>query len=72
MLVNSALELAPHDTEFRTIVADVLGRIETFFLKCITAGQADRTITRSVPADNLGPASAQRTYGRTRLGEGQA
>jgi TetR/AcrR family transcriptional regulator, transcriptional repressor for nem operon len=53
MLVNSALELAPHDTEFRTIVAGVLGRIETFFLKCITAGQADHTITRSVPADNL-------------------
>src|ERR1700758_1918688 len=53
MLVNSALELAPHDTEFRTIVAGVLGRIETFFLKCIMAGQADQTITRSVPADNL-------------------
>jgi TetR/AcrR family transcriptional regulator, transcriptional repressor for nem operon len=53
MLVNSALELAPHDSEFRKIIASVLNRIETFFLKCIKAGQADRTITRSVPADNL-------------------
>jgi TetR/AcrR family transcriptional repressor of nem operon len=53
LLVNSALELAPHDAEFRMLVGGVLNRIEAFFLKCIKAGQADCTITRSMSADNL-------------------
>jgi TetR/AcrR family transcriptional regulator, transcriptional repressor for nem operon len=53
MVVNSALELAPHDAEFRRIINGVLERIETFFLKCIKAGQADGTITRSVSARSL-------------------
>jgi len=53
MLVNSALEVAPHDTEFRKIIAGVLIRIESFFLKCIEAGQADGTVTRCIPAQNL-------------------
>ncbi|MGH8227503.1 MAG: TetR/AcrR family transcriptional regulator [Steroidobacteraceae bacterium] len=53
MVVNSALELAPHDAEFRDIISDVLVRIEGFFLKCIKAGQTDGTITCSVPARSL-------------------
>jgi TetR/AcrR family transcriptional repressor of nem operon len=53
MVVNSALELAPHDTEFREIIAGVLDRIEVFFLKCIKAGQAGGTITLSVSARSL-------------------
>lgn len=53
MLVNSALEMAPHDTEFRTAIANVLDRIETFFLECIRTGQADGTITRAMPAESL-------------------
>ena len=53
MLVNSALEMAPHDQEFRKIIAGVLNRLEKFFLKCVKAGQADGTITRSVSAENL-------------------
>jgi TetR/AcrR family transcriptional regulator, transcriptional repressor for nem operon len=53
MLVNAALEVAPHDGEFQKIIADVLRRIERFFLKCIKAGQADGTITRSLTAENL-------------------
>lgn len=53
MLVNSALEMAPHDGEFRKIVAGVLSRIERFFLKCIKAGQANGAITRSMTAENL-------------------
>ncbi|WP_319636749.1 TetR/AcrR family transcriptional regulator [Paraburkholderia caribensis] len=31
MLVNSALEMAPHDAEFQKIIAGVLTRIEGFF-----------------------------------------
>jgi TetR/AcrR family transcriptional regulator, transcriptional repressor for nem operon len=53
MLVNSALEVAPHDAEFQELIAGVLGRIERFFLKCIKAGQADGTIARSAPARHL-------------------
>lgn len=53
MLVNAALDVAPHDPEFRKVVVEVLSRIEAFFLKCAEGGQADGTITRSLPADTL-------------------
>ena len=53
MLVNSALEIAPHDVEFREIIAGVLVRIEMFFLKSVEAGQADGTITCSMPARSV-------------------
>jgi TetR/AcrR family transcriptional repressor of nem operon len=53
MLVNAALDMAPHDPAFRRIVADVLLGIEAFFLACIRAGQADGTVTRSLPAETL-------------------
>lgn len=53
MVVNSALELAPHDVELREVIAAVLLRVEKFFLGCIRAGQADGTIMRSIPARNL-------------------
>ncbi|HEX3835546.1 MAG TPA: TetR/AcrR family transcriptional regulator [Steroidobacteraceae bacterium] len=53
LLVNSALEIAPHDPQFQKIISDVLRRIEKFFLKCVRAGQTDGTITRSVPAHIL-------------------
>jgi TetR/AcrR family transcriptional repressor of nem operon len=53
LLVNSALEIAPHDSEFGETIATVFRHIEKFFLKCIKGGQADGTITRSVPPQNL-------------------
>jgi TetR/AcrR family transcriptional repressor of nem operon len=53
MVVNSALELAPHDAEFRKIIATALDRIEAFFLRCVQTGQTDGTITRSVSARNI-------------------
>jgi TetR/AcrR family transcriptional repressor of nem operon len=53
MLVNAALEVAPHDPEFRKIVAEVLVGIEVFFLACVRAGQTDGTIIRSLPAETL-------------------
>lgn len=53
LLVNSALEIAPHDAEFQEVIATVFRRIERFFLKCIKAGQTDGTITPSVPAHDL-------------------
>lgn len=53
MLVNAALEAAPHDAEFQRVVAAVLERIEGFFLRCVTAGQADGSITTSLTAADL-------------------
>jgi len=53
MLVNAALEVAPHDSDFCKMVDEVLAKIETFFLICIQAGQADGTILMSLPAEML-------------------
>jgi len=53
LLVNSALEVAPHDAEFAAIIAATLQRIERFFLECVKAGQGDGTITRRMSASNL-------------------
>ena len=53
MLVNSALEIAPHDAEFRKTIAGVLVRIETFFRESLEAGQADGTVTSSLSAQTL-------------------
>jgi TetR/AcrR family transcriptional repressor of nem operon len=53
MVVNSALEVAPHDAEFRETIAETLKRIESFFLVCVEKGQADGTITSSRSAVGL-------------------
>jgi TetR/AcrR family transcriptional repressor of nem operon len=53
MVVNAALEMAPHDPEFRETIAETLERIESFFLACVEKGQADGTITSSRPAVGL-------------------
>lgn len=53
MLVNSALELAPHDNEFQKIISKELTVIEHFFRERIVAGQRDGTITSLKQADEL-------------------
>lgn len=53
MLVNTALELAPHDLEFKTAVAGTLDRIENFFLQCVEKGRAEGTIASGMPAETL-------------------
>lgn len=53
MLVNSALEPAPHDPALQRAVADVLGQIEAFFRRCVAKGQASGTITTAQSADAL-------------------
>ncbi|RYE29994.1 MAG: TetR/AcrR family transcriptional regulator [Hyphomicrobiales bacterium] len=53
MLVNAALDVAPEDPGFRTAVANVLRRIEGFFLCSVEKGQADGSITTSRPAVDL-------------------
>jgi TetR/AcrR family transcriptional repressor of nem operon len=53
MLVNSALELAPHDPEFQAAVAGVLVQIEAFFRRCVEAGQQGGTISSAQPSSDL-------------------
>jgi len=53
MLVNSALEVAPHDEEFQRVVAEVLVQVEGFFLRCVQRGQADGTISDRQNATHL-------------------
>jgi TetR/AcrR family transcriptional regulator, transcriptional repressor for nem operon len=53
MLVNSALELAPHDAEFRKIISRETIFIEAFFRRCVIAGQQDGTISAIRPAAEL-------------------
>jgi TetR/AcrR family transcriptional regulator, transcriptional repressor for nem operon len=53
MLVNTALELAPYDAEFRKIVAEEMIFIEQFFLRCVAAGQKDGTVSAAQPAAEL-------------------
>jgi TetR/AcrR family transcriptional repressor of nem operon len=54
MLVNSALEVAPHDPDFQHVVSNVLVQVEAFFTRCARNGQAAGTITTSQPAEDLG------------------
>lgn len=56
MLVNSALEVAPHDPEFQRVVAEVLVQVEAFFTRSVHAGQSDGTIGRRQSAADMGRA----------------
>lgn len=53
MLVNSALEVAPHDPEFQHVVAGVLVKVEAFFGRCVTAGQLSGEISSAQPAEDF-------------------
>jgi len=53
MIVNTALEVAPHDHEFRQMIVETLKRLESFFLDCVERGQTNGTITSSQRADGL-------------------
>jgi TetR/AcrR family transcriptional regulator, transcriptional repressor for nem operon len=46
-LINSALEVAPHDSELGELIADRFGEIEAFFYRSIKAAQAERAIPRN-------------------------
>jgi TetR/AcrR family transcriptional repressor of nem operon len=53
MLVNSALEVAPHDPEFQRVIANVLNQVEAFFRRCVLAGQGEGLISRDQPAEDM-------------------
>jgi TetR/AcrR family transcriptional repressor of nem operon len=52
-LINSALEVAPHDKALGALIADRLGEIETFFRKSIEAAQADGTVPPNRSSEDL-------------------
>jgi TetR/AcrR family transcriptional repressor of nem operon len=53
LLVNSALEIAPHDAEIGAVIAARLAELEGFFGRCIAAGQRDGSIASTHPAADL-------------------
>jgi TetR/AcrR family transcriptional repressor of nem operon len=52
-LINSALEVAPHDRELGAFIADRLAEIEGFFYRSIKMAQADGAISRDRIAKDL-------------------
>jgi TetR/AcrR family transcriptional repressor of nem operon len=53
LLINSALEVAPHDRKLGVEIAQRLTEIEKFFRSRIDAGRADGSIPARVDADNV-------------------
>jgi hypothetical protein len=52
-LVNSATESAPYDPGFLGIVATFLDEVEAFFLRCVSRGKKDGSITHDHSAEDL-------------------
>ena len=52
-LINSALEVAPHDSELGALIADRLAEIEAFFYRSIKAAQAKGAVPRDRSAKDL-------------------
>lgn len=52
-LINSALEVAPHDRELGALIADRLAEIEAFFRRSIKAAQAKGHVPRDRIAKDL-------------------
>jgi TetR/AcrR family transcriptional repressor of nem operon len=52
-LINSALEVAPHDRELGDLIADRLAEIEAFFYRSIKAAQAEGEVPRERPAKDV-------------------
>ena len=52
-LVNSALEVAPHDKELGAFIVDRLAEIEAFFYRSIKAAQAEGAVPRNRVAKDL-------------------
>jgi TetR/AcrR family transcriptional repressor of nem operon len=52
-LINSALEVAPHDAKLGAVIADRLGEIEAFFRRSIKAAQAQGTVPPERNAKDL-------------------
>jgi TetR/AcrR family transcriptional regulator, transcriptional repressor for nem operon len=54
LIVNSALEVGPHDAELRRVIAAYLGEIEGFFQRCLERAAAEGSIPKSVNPRDTG------------------
>jgi TetR/AcrR family transcriptional regulator, transcriptional repressor for nem operon len=52
-VVNTALEVAPHDQDFREAVTGVFDEIEKCVRECVAAGQRDGSILTSQPPADI-------------------
>jgi TetR/AcrR family transcriptional regulator, transcriptional repressor for nem operon len=52
-LINSALEVAPHDRKLGALVAERLAEIEAFFYRSIKAAQAEGTVAPDKAAKDI-------------------
>jgi TetR/AcrR family transcriptional regulator, transcriptional repressor for nem operon len=52
-LVNSALEVAPHDKKLGGLIADRLAELEAFFRRSLRRAQAEGTVPRKPVANDL-------------------
>src|SRR5262245_27134081 len=50
LLINSALEIAPHDPELGAVIAERLGEIEAFFRRAVVAAQKSGAIAATINA----------------------
>lgn len=71
LIVNSALEVAPHDTALGVVIAGYLAEIEAFFLRCLQRAQSNPGLPATLdPADTarmlLGLVLGLRVAARTR------
>lgn len=53
LMVNSALEIGPHDAEIGAILRERLGELEGFFRRCLRAGQRNGSIAGDIDATNV-------------------
>jgi TetR/AcrR family transcriptional regulator, transcriptional repressor for nem operon len=53
LIVNSAMELAPHDRRFHRVLNGVLKEMEGFFARCVKAGQDDGSIPATLPVEDM-------------------
>jgi TetR/AcrR family transcriptional repressor of nem operon len=52
MVINSTIDVAPHDPQMQEAVGEILGRMERYFGDTVRAGQADGSISkRQSPED---------------------
>ena len=52
-LINSALEIAPHDAACRAVITEQFNDIEAFFRRCVLKAQADETVSSDVDAGDM-------------------
>ncbi len=71
MLVNTALEVAPHDPEIAGIVAARMDELEAFFTRCVTAGQRAGTIAADRDPADMGRLFLTTVFGLRVLARGR-